>query len=52
MKDQELGSNASQVEGKIHAQGLLDKSLQEDAEPKTERIDCEGAHKRVLQIEY
>jgi hypothetical protein len=37
---------------KIHTQRLPDKSVQEDAEPETERVDCEGVHRRVLQIEH
>jgi hypothetical protein len=42
----------AKLKAEIHTQRLPDKSVQEDAEPETERIDYEGVHRGVLQIEH
>jgi hypothetical protein len=42
----------AKLKPEIHAQGLPDKSIQEDAEPETERIDREGVQRGDLEIEH
>jgi hypothetical protein len=44
VKDQKLGSNDCEYEGKVHPKGLLNHTIQEDAEPETEVDDSEGVY--------
>jgi hypothetical protein len=51
-KDQNLGSDDHQDEGKVHPKGLLDHSVQAHAEPEAEVDDGERVHRGVLQAQH